>query len=93
MKYYRSAFNALREQYRRTKNLVSSISNYEAKMRQRIRDEALKNMLSFSKSKGMALEQRKKKGTQDLVAMVKQAYLKNLSREFNRYKAKCLGDN
>ena len=93
MKYYRSAFNALHEQYRRTKNLVSSISNYEAKMRQRIRDEALKNMLSFSKSKGMALEQRKKKGTQDLLALVKQAYLKNLSREFNRYKAKCLGDN
>lgn len=32
-KYYRSVFNALHEQYRRTKNLVSCISNYEAKMR------------------------------------------------------------
>lgn len=92
-KYYRAAFNALHDQYRRTKNLVSSISNYEAKMRQRIRDEALKNILSYSKSKGMTQQQRKKKGTQDLVAMVNQAYLKNLSREFHRYKSKCLGDN
>jgi hypothetical protein len=55
-------------------------------------EDSFKSIRTFAVSKGLVLSKRRAKGTEDLVNLVKQSYLKNLQKEFLKYKNKAMGD-
>ena len=81
-KYYRSTFMAWKRDYKNKKHLSSSLSNFEVLMRTKMMNDSFKNLQSFAVSKGLVLGQRKKKGSEDILSLVRQAYLKRLGAEF-----------
>lgn len=78
LKYHKAAFNALKSRYLITKRLANALSTYERTIWQRMGNETFKNLRTFASSKKDLTGDRRKKGTEDLLALVKQAYLKRL---------------
>jgi hypothetical protein len=91
LKYHRAAFFGWKTAYLRTRRLAIALSNYERKTRQRHYEASVKCLRGFARSKGAVFEARKSKGTEDILSLVTQAYLKRLGAEFQRYKAACGG--
>ena len=81
-KYSRAAFNGWKTHYLNTRKLVTSLSNLEKMMRDKISIDSFHTVRSFSVSKGLVYSERKKKGTEDLMSLVRNAYLKQLGIEF-----------
>ena len=62
-------------------------------MRDKICTDSFRTVKTYAVSKGLVHSNRRKKGTEDLVNLVKNSYLKNLSIEFQKYRANCQGGN
>ena len=73
---------AWQRDYKNKKHLSASISNFEILMRTKMMNDSFKDLQSFAVSKGLVLGQRRKKGTEDILSLVRQAYLKRLGAEF-----------
>lgn len=77
----------------RTRNFVKLLSNFEKMMRGKAINESFSTVRTFAVTKGLVYQKRRLKGTEDLVNLVKQQYLKNLKREFQRYRKACVSNN
>ena len=59
-------------------------------MRGKTVNESFSNIKTYAMTKGLVFRNRRNKGTEDLVNLVKQSYLKNLKVEFQRYRKNCV---
>jgi hypothetical protein len=81
------------KQWKQDKKFLVSLSNLEKMMRDKISTDSFRTIRTYSVSKGLVHANNRKKGTEDLVNMVRSQYLKNLNMEFQKYKSKCQGGN
>lgn len=65
------------------------LSNLERLFREKMLADSFKTTKSFAVSKKLVTANRRNKGTEDLMSLVQQAYLKRLSTNFQRYKQNC----
>ena len=62
-------------------------------MRGKTINESFSTVRTFAMTKGLVYKNRRNKGTEDLVNLVKQSYLKKLKQEFQRYRKNCVNNN
>lgn len=77
------------KQWKQDKRFLVSLSNLEKMMRDKICTDSFHTVKTYAVSKGLVHQNRRKKGTEDLVNLVKNTYLKNLGIEFQKYRANC----
>ena len=70
------------KQWKQDKKFLVSLSNLEKMMRDKIMTDSFRTVKTYSVSKKLVHQNRRAKGTEDLVNLVKNSYLKNLSIEF-----------
>ena len=71
LKYRKSTFMALVNNYRNMKKFTSGLSNLEKMMRDKIYGNGFKTVRSFAVSKGLVFSNCKAKGAEDLYNLVK----------------------
>ena len=57
---------------------MKRLSNFEKMMRGKAINESFSTVRTFAMTKGLVYKNRRNKGTEDLVNLVKQSYLKKL---------------
>lgn len=88
-KYYMATFYAWKTHYTQRKRFVQRLSNMALMISGRLTDDSFKAVKSFSVSKGLVLANRRNKGTEDIISLLQQSYLKRLGAEFQKYKNQC----